>query len=219
MKVKDACNLSNQVYQDSLKPFQEIYEKVIRVEHGTDYAVVCLSNIRKELVIVYRGSNNIKDFIDDFDFLSKDHEGYGRLHSGIAEAYFEIKPKVFTAIRSLYKTGYKIYLTGHSKGASMSEICEYDCFKDYPDAHIELINFGSPKIGKSEWKKNFNSTSIVYKRVVNENDLVTHLPRSWTFYKHVVDPIIVGNRSKWNIYGSIPDHYLVNYSRNIPEDL
>lgn len=218
MKIREACRLANEVYQDSLRPFQAIFDKAIRVEVDNDYAVVATKESSKEVVIIVRGSDNFSDWFDNLRFTSKHYEGFGRVAHGFMEAYQEIKPKLLLAIKAQYKQGYNITIVGHSKGSAIGSILAIELSREYLDAKIVQYSFGSPKTGKSDFAKTFKDCGIEHFRCVNSSDSVPRLPRAYMFFKHTGKEIFVGKKGFW-WFGSAEDHYLVNYLRNIPEDL
>ncbi len=92
---------------------------------------------------------------------------------------------------------YRLYTTGHSLGAASSVILGAALHLMYPSQTIQSVNFGSPKIGNSEWshwidtlQPNYDSSGPVKEsgtdarhrgtfemfRFVNKIDLVPRLP-------------------------------------------
>lgn len=216
MNHKDLCYLSNAVYLDTFDSYKSLgFDKSIKVASSHDFCAVLLNSITKDLVIVFRGSDDVEDWIDNFEFLSTETERFGRVHSGFLKAYSEFSDKILLAIKGIYRSDAKFTITGHSLGGALGTLLSIDLRKIYPDSSISLVTFGSPKVGKSAFKKIFEDSKVDYTRYVNGNDIVPMLPRSYTLYTHVGTLSSIGSSSIWSkLLGSIEDHLIKNYCRD-----
>lgn len=75
-------------------------------------------------------------------------------------------------------------MTGHSLGGALATLFA---------AHLHILNYqvdtfytyGSPRIGNSDFADAVSLALPHHNRIVNDNDMVTHVPPAWWFFKHV----------------------------------
>jgi hypothetical protein len=152
------------------------------------------------LILTFKGSSNIKDFLADINLLHVDHHS-GKVHKGFLDlltdndTHLEILEiiKKFNAKR--------MYITGHSLGAALATLL-YSYGIDTP---ATLVTFGCPRVGDSVFAKSI-SNSVRY---VNENDAVTKLPLPLN-YRHTDIKILLGDECalKYNISDHSIDKYI-----------
>jgi predicted lipase len=242
-EVLKAVKLSGLVYTKELKKYSDFgFTKVTECINKNDYAVVA-SNER-EIYICVRGSDDFWDWMDNVAFTSKFYEGYGRLHHGFAECYFgspettksslglgkfylptikkEIVPKIdgmqdviMNAFMDAEPKFKRIYIVGHSKGSTICELFGYDIYNlgYFPT----IYTFGCPRVGKSEFCKRFNDTTIRYVRFVNSKDPVPRLPRAYMGFKDTIKPYKFVNEDSDSLlwFGDKKDHYIDKYEAQV----
>lgn len=134
------------------------------------------------LIFAFRGTElKLDDIKTDLDFL-KEETSHGKVHSGFLSAYEDIKSKIKTDYDML-SSGRNVYFTGHSLGAALSTLAIDDIGKESDS----LYTFGSPRVGCSNFVKQFNSRFKNTYRYRNENDIVTREPMALLGYRHVGD--------------------------------
>jgi len=107
-----------------------------------------------------------------------------------------------------------LLVTGHSLGAAVATIASNDLAKTFPGRNVYLINFGSPRVGNTDFAKQVVETVRLVERNVNRNgqlpDLVTILPPVAFGFTHVGKENSVmgkepkgwfGNAIKWIVNG------------------
>jgi len=174
--------------------------------------------------LAIKGTSTLKDFYTDINITKSDENSdiKGKVHSGFYNLLFEkcfaIKEKsrcalIVDVIKQELKGNDKLILTGHSLGAALSTILLAH-IEGIIGNTIELINFGSPRVGDSEFCKSIKSSIT---RVVNDDDIVTKLPLPFGF-RHVGDSYVIGKRGKCQIEPfSIREHLIKNYFDSIME--
>eukprot|EP00164_Ancoracysta_twista_P011337 GFYU01017445.1.p1 GENE.GFYU01017445.1~~GFYU01017445.1.p1 ORF type:complete len:360 (-),score=123.05 GFYU01017445.1:116-1195(-) len=147
----------------------------------------------KAVVVAFRGSVNIQNWIDNLDF-GKEKPGWAdcagcEIHSGFLASYNSMKKDIRASALKLMTAnpGYKIHITGHSLGAAISVICAYDFHYEVGfDANdISIINFGEPRVGNEAFSQVYHNTFPDALRVVHYNDIVPHLPPDAFGFHHV----------------------------------
>ncbi len=144
--------------------------------------------------VAYRGSENIKNWINNikvkftYPYPSSPNTG---VELGFYQSYQDIYQDVISAIINTtykYKTN-QLILTGHSLGG-ISTLLAFDLKNNYPRYKITaLITFGSPRMGNSEFVKEFNTFKINSKRITHYYDVVPHLPQQSFGYQHIPNEI------------------------------
>jgi triacylglycerol lipase len=145
----------------------------------------------EKIVVVFRGSDQIKDWLNDLDvdlvggpLGGKIHEGFARmLHYVWRDLQLEIRQLKLAA--SQQNRSLPLLLTGHSLGAALATLATaYLREKDQPVQG--LYSFGSPRVGDRNFARYFNADfGDKTFRIVNQNDMVTRLPPRALFYSHV----------------------------------
>lgn len=93
---------------------------------------VAVDTVREEIVVAFRGSADLRNWIADFDFVLTEYSGTGcsgcSVHDGFYSSWEEIKPYAFQYVESAYAAhpGYSLVLAGHSLGAAVGTIAAAD---------------------------------------------------------------------------------------------
>ena len=139
------------------------------------------------IVVAFRGSANIKNWISDFDAAQV---GYSRcsgcnVHRGFYNSYSTVSSFVKTQVTTLtakYRNA-PIYVTGHSLGGAIAIVAALDIRATYGNA-IKLYTFGEPRVGNAAFASYVNSQIPDTFRVIHYADIVPHLPPAASNYKH-----------------------------------
>lgn len=211
LKNKDLamCILSNLIYY---------YDKDILNNNinkwGIEYKLIVLDTLvyivfysKEYIFIVFKGTTNFKEVISDLDFIQVDdlYNIKGKMHKGFHNLI--LKDKVVESIKDelekLIPSSDKIpiIITGHSLGASLATIFYAYLMTIYKDYNVELITFGSPRVGDYEFSK-----SLISKRIVNGNDIITKIPI--IKYNHTENLIKLGSSYSCRVFS---DHSLQEY--------
>ena len=134
------------------------------------------------VIVAFRGSKEIKDWIQDGKFWQS-HTVCGCVHAGFNGDLQEILRPLLTATREalsrMVSSGIaspQFYVTGHSLGGALAQLFALACHDRF--MHVSgVYTFGSPRVGDMEWAKTYGTLlGDRTFRVVNEYDLVPHLP-------------------------------------------
>lgn len=87
--------------------------------------IVAVDNARQQIVVSFRGNNNLRNFLEDI-FLLKEPCGFGgegcKIHTGILNSWKELSSKLLSSFQtalSQYPT-YQVVVTGHSSGGALA---------------------------------------------------------------------------------------------------
>lgn len=87
---------------------------------------MAVDNTRDEIVVAFRGSSDLRNWIADFDFIqvSYDYCDGCYVHDGFKESWDEIKSYALSYVESAFATypDYTLVVTGHSLGAAVATL-------------------------------------------------------------------------------------------------
>lgn len=123
-----------------------------------------------ETIISIRGSNNLKNWLRNFD-IGKLQLAQGRVHGG----FLKNAEKLYRHIKDRIDYRDKIYVTGHSLGGALAMLIANFLYEDFRDVR-GVAAFECPNISDKRYIK--NTESYKFKRVMFKNniDLVTKVP-------------------------------------------
>ncbi|XP_028785653.1 phospholipase A1-IIgamma-like [Neltuma alba] len=161
---------------------------------------------RRDIVIAWRGTDQIKEWIKDFQFFLSDapyifgHEVNCKVHRGFYSIYTaknssalnrnSVRTEVLTEVRRLVNKfkdeQISITITGHSLGAALATLNALDIvangFNIQGDGSqkaclVTAFVFASPRVGDSKFSKFFTAQKDLRTlRVRNKEDIVPRLP-------------------------------------------
>lgn len=151
------------------------------------------------LYFFFNGSNDVKDWFDNFNTkrtkLYLNNTYCGKVHKGFFNYYENIKSKFMQII---YDNIYckQIHITGYSLGGScVIAALDASFLDDCPP--INVVTFGSPRIGNTSFANIYKTRIANSYRVVNENDPV--VKAIWPIrYTHVEKKYFLPDNEKKN---------------------
>ena len=213
-----------------------------RYYSGNTGAQLYILNHKSNLIVVFRGTEEIKDIITDINMkktkMKLSSHQYPEVHSGFLNQFMTVEDKINDEIKKYLRENEKernIIFTGHSLGGALATLA-YCYFNDkYGNiSNMGMVNFGSPRVGGKNFYKLFNKNCKNSIRIVNRYDPVPCLPtrrkykhvnkREWVINKDI--KTTVKHRYYWVIkntilsifgwgYSSFKDHSCENYIEEI----
>jgi len=143
------------------------------------------------LLVSFRGTQltSLKNWIEDLSFAQyssfPSYVTNSAVHSGFLDAYLSVEDQVWNAVDKLtskYHPKNGILLSGHSLGGALAVLAAADLAGTY--SNMSIFNFGQPRVGNSVFAQYITSNCVEWNvRVVNQRDVVPHLPpRLLSFY-------------------------------------
>ena len=162
-------------------------------KHSDLQSGVALSPTEKRITIVFRGSESLVDWITDFRICLKT-TSYGGVHTGFYDQlhYDNVCQSMISHVSALHHTypSFSIYVTGHSLGGALATLYGYELSLLLPNVDIQVITFGSPRVGDIRFQKAFEMREhLSCLRVANSRDPITVLPMF--FYSHVGQELVL----------------------------
>jgi hypothetical protein len=147
----------------------------------------CLDKPNQRLIVAFRGTQFIHDWLNDFDFVPAPYAavpGRGTVHEGFQFVYFAVRDNLI-ALLNKYSAGYKeILITGHSLGAALCSLATLDLLNVNPQLSPIVYTWAEPRVGHADFVTFFNTHVNICYRIVNVWDLVPHLPPDVALYEH-----------------------------------
>lgn len=154
-------------------------------------AVVGIDASINSVVVVFRGSQNIKNFLTDARIRKIDYERHlckkCELHAGFLTSYRKLTDKgLEKAIAAAVKEhpGFGLLFTGHSLGGAVAIIAAVKFNEQHSGKAVKVYTFGQPRVGDGDYAKYVDSKVTNFFRVVHRKDLVPHKPAYLAFYRH-----------------------------------
>jgi predicted lipase len=101
-----------------------------------------------------------------------------RVHSGFYRAYTAVRDELKEVMRLILdeNPGVTVYTTGHSMGGALAILAAYDFAVNF-SIHVNMYNFGGPRVGNPSFARNYNSYVPASYRVVMDGDIVPGIPK------------------------------------------
>ncbi|KAJ3327128.1 hypothetical protein HDU76_012343 [Blyttiomyces sp. JEL0837] len=144
------------------------------------------------IVVSYRGSTDIQNWIADIIFAKTDAK-FGPydhpVHSGFLAEWESVQDQSISAVQQLVSQypNYPVTFASHSLGAAVSVLGALTMVEKgiISASNTHLALYGLPRIGNKDFSDFVTSVgfaSVV--RTVNQNDLVPHLPFEFMGFNH-----------------------------------
>lgn len=143
---------------------------------------VGLDSRDKRIIVSFRGSRGILDWLEDFDIVPVQVPGCGpgacEVSSGFyTVAYMSVRSQIISAVKGATTLGGRsLHVTGHSLGAALAEIAAWDLAASGMPV-TSSVTFGTPRSGNAAWAAAWAAAapSIAF-RITHAHDPVPHLP-------------------------------------------
>jgi len=135
---------------------------------------------RNTIIVVFRGTADGQDMCSDVSICRTQLEQGGLVVSGFQNqlagdgALTTILDQVFKLWNA--DTTRPIRVTGHSLGAAQATLCALEISTTCVGADLNVITFGEPRVGNSEFRDRCLNAKMQHIRVQNELDVITRIP-------------------------------------------
>jgi len=161
------------------------------------------------IIVSFRGTEFRADEIIDAEFDSYTYPGTTvSVHTGFHKYFISLKDQLFDIISK--NSGKKVFITGHSLGASISLIAGYELLTKFPDMDLSIYVFGCPKTGNLDFVQSFKKANVV--SIVNYFDIVPESPEKINNKLYSVMPIYIFGIEQ---NSDITNHSIAIYNQGI----
>ncbi|ORX67625.1 alpha/beta-hydrolase, partial [Linderina pennispora] len=155
------------------------------------YGFVAHKDDTKEIIVSWRGSTILMDWIKDFTFLPVSWPSSvsgSKVHQGFLQTYSSASSGIEAAVSKLVAKhpDYSIVLTGHSLGGGEAAIAAADYAARHPEwlSKLKLFTFGEPRVGNPAFAGWLSQQPFPIYRTVYKGDLVPRAPFQFMGFKH-----------------------------------
>eukprot|EP00762_Andalucia_godoyi_P007513 ANDGO_00832.mRNA.1 Lipase len=166
------------------------------------YGYTAYDKNEDEIIVSFRGSQNIPNWIVDLDFLMispyEDRRDI-KVHAGFWDGLRSVRKQIDAQLDGLFEkyATRKITCTGHSLGAALSTLMAYELARTFNSTvQSGAATFGSPRVGNKEFSDSFDATVLGLSwRHVHHYDIVPHLPPPDAGFHHITQEIWFFNQT------------------------
>lgn len=167
----------------------EIY-KVLSNTNTNTQGFIGLIHAQNKIVLAFRGtkSTSITNWVTDLKASkSTNYDGVSgaKVHTGFLQAWESIRTPTVNALRTLRARypAYKLAITGHSLGGALAVLAATD-LGHHEKIVDEIYTFGAPRVGNSAFVQHFQEKVTDSFRIVNNDDVVPHVPTKSMGFLH-----------------------------------
>lgn len=196
-----------------------------KYKNGVECGIIT-NHILKIIIVVFRGSDSILDWIYNLCVFKKQLKNKIYVHYGFYKQLELVKNELITELNIVCKKykNYELFITGHSLGGALGLLFGY-YISDIINKSIRVISFGSPRVGNIYFKKSFESKyNLEHIRFIHNKDPVVSIPYFWYYhvgykiclnYDYSYDNYTYTNFTNDNdnlfYFNNIKDHDIMNY--------
>ncbi|KAL7937270.1 alpha/beta-hydrolase [Trichoderma chlorosporum] len=168
---------------------------------------VAVDSDHQQIILSFRGSNNLRNFITDVTFAFTDcpFTADCEVHDGFNDAWQEVAPAATDALNQAVAANptFEIVSTGHSLGAAVATLAA--AFLRTQGFAIDLVTFGSPRVGNDDFANFVTSQPGAELRVTHFDDPVPRLPPIIFEYRHVSPEYWLSTGNGSTVDYTVPD--------------
>lgn len=147
---------------------------------------VAVDTVREEIVVAFRGSSGLRNWIADFDFILVSYTACSDcfVHDGFYDSWKEIQSYALEYVEEAYKSypNYTLVIAGHSLGAAVGTLAAAQFRIDgYP---CDVYTVGSPRVGNQAFAEFVTAQTGAEYRATHYDDPVPRLPPIVFGYHH-----------------------------------
>jgi len=135
---------------------------------------------KKFIGVVIRGSSSLINWLDDFQIRLVPYTTWPececKVHNGFYKSALGVTNKTIGSVELLKKRfpEYQILVTGHSYGASCSQLLGMELVK--AGHQVLMYNYGQPRVGDGLYSEFVNSKISELYRTTHNKDMIPHVP-------------------------------------------
>lgn len=146
---------------------------------GSVYGLMGQNTQTQTAFVAFRGTLDLQEWLADFDAAAQPYRplpNFGDVHVGFQAVYQTIRDSLRTGLPQACAGCKRLLVTGHSLGGALAVLAAPDVLSMPPGLEPQLITFGGPRVGLTNFVAMFNVKIESCFRVVNFLDIVPHVP-------------------------------------------
>ncbi|KAI8323419.1 alpha/beta-hydrolase [Martensiomyces pterosporus] len=184
-----AWNCKKCTTSDNLK--DTVLDYFFNNKEGPSYGYVGHNDRSKEIIVAFRGTTTISDFVADAKFGLTDWKGArngAKVHTGFNKSYRSVGEPIKGMVLALLTTyrDYKVVFVGHSLGGAQASLAAADFVYANPKIQdrIFLYTYGQPRTGNSDFAGWMNKQPFKKYRTTYKADIISQSPPRAIGYEH-----------------------------------
>lgn len=228
--VADLCMLSKLSYKnsDALQTFMSNIPKSTKYSflhncsnlqffESSNDAQCFTIKYRNRLIVCFRGTESIQDWITDamvlqvpMDLEGVEDEERPQVHCGFLRQFRSIQDDITRIIHDyvIQTEMPRILFTGHSLGGALATLASLEYGIKYRHVPVNCVTFGSPRVGNDVFVRYFNHVTDESLRFVNQEDPIPGVPTELRF-EHVPGIRYIDRRNR--IHNEITENRECNF--------
>ncbi len=154
------------------------------IKVGTDSLLIVEVGDKK--IVAFAGSKDFQDWMNNFEFVKVKRDDLGWIHNGFADSFDNLKKPLL--VHPKINKFDNLIFTGHSLGGAVAQIMALH-FQKLGYNVVGCYTFGQPRVGNSDWKKNYEMARIPTFRFVHGYDSVPNVPKIMFYHVGQIVPI------------------------------
>lgn len=189
-----------------------IYDDYIYITGSKTKSACYIFYNKNKIDICFKGTSTFNDICFNLDIYPRIFINDSiRIHNGFLKKYLSMKNNIIKNVNFIIndnKNNIKeISFNGHSSGGAIANIASLDMSYIYDNMKIKCVTFGAPRVGNNDFINAYNSRIKNSLRIVNKNDIITHVPLP-IIYKHNHKPMIINYSHNFQLN-------IINYFKSI----
>jgi len=143
------------------------------------YGLMGQNKATQTAFVAFRGTLSLEEWLADFDAAAQPYlplPNFGDVHVGFQAVYLTIRDSLRTGLPQACAGCTRLLVAGHSLGGALAVLAAPDVLNMPPKLEPQLITFGGPRTGLSNFAAMFNVKIESCFRVVNFLDIVPAVP-------------------------------------------
>ncbi|KAL5510976.1 hypothetical protein ACEPAG_3695 [Sanghuangporus baumii] len=159
---------------------------------------IARDDTRKEIIVAFRGSIQLQDFVTDLtawlvDFSSPGVSTEGisgvQVHDGFLTAFNSVASSIISTVSSELEahSDYSLVSTGHSLGGALASLGGVSLAGNFPDVPLRVFTFGQPRTGNPAYAnlaEELIGASNIYRGTETYDGVPTIPFQSWGYEHH-----------------------------------
>ena len=166
----------------------------VTVAESSIFGLVAWNAAALSTIVALRGTQTVWDWVDDFDVAPVPYMPVhlaGMAHMGFQLVYQHIRDNILKLIQKGCPGVREIWLTGHSLGGAVADLCGFDILKNSGlGVTPQVYTFAGPRVADPGFSRNLNSAIGTFYRIVNFMDVVPQVPLP-PLYEHAGQEVLV----------------------------
>ncbi|KAJ1659113.1 hypothetical protein IWQ61_001740 [Dispira simplex] len=167
----------------------------VRIKDPSVGGFIAVDHRQQAIVLSFKGTDPRSKFLSAIDV----HEAQwppgekSKVYRGALEGYQLVNKKLFTTHVELHRKypAYTSYIVGHSIGGVHAVFYAVEFQGRIPEMKFEVVTFGMPKPGDSNFRALWERKKISLTQVNNYPDSIPHLPPPLLNFQYLAPPIVV----------------------------